>query len=461
MAEPTKKIIWLKRLAILPPLAIGVAILVLVVRGREPPSQIFAERVIAVRAIRIPVVAMTPRAIGYGTVAPGRAWKAVAQVEGRIVTRHERLESGEILPAGALLLGIDPSDYRLAVAEIEANIQGAEAELKELDAERSNQEKSRAIERRKLAIAERELKRKQGLRTRGNVSVSDVDRAQQDLLVSRRSLQDINNALNLLPAGRGVLRARLRLYRAQLESARLDLARTRIEAPFPIRIGAVNVEAAQFVRAGEVLAEASGIAVAEIAAQFPIDRLFPLVPPEVDPGSITPETLGTFQHMLGLRATVRLRAGRLAPEWRARFARLDAAIDPQTRTIGVIVAVDDPYRKAKPGLRPALVKGMFVEVELHGKVRPGMLVVPRSALHGGADGTTLAYVVDADERPRRKPVTIAFAQDDFVVVASGLAAGERVVVSDPVPAIDGMKLDVTRDETAEARLRRQASGQAP
>ena len=73
MAEPTKKINWLKRLAILPPLAIGVVILVLVVRGREPPSQVFEERVIAVRAIRIPVVAMTPRAIGYGTVAPGRA----------------------------------------------------------------------------------------------------------------------------------------------------------------------------------------------------------------------------------------------------------------------------------------------------------------------------------------------------------------------------------------------------
>ena len=461
MAEPTRKLIWLKRLAILPPLAIGAVILILVVRGREPPSQKFEERSIAVRAIRAPVVTMTPRAIGYGTVAPGRSWKAVAQVEGRIVTRHERLESGEILPAGARLLEIDPSDYRLAVSEIEASIQGAEAELTELDAEQSNQEKTRAIDRRKLAIAERELKRKQGLRTRGNVSVSDVDRAQQDLLVTRRSMQDITNALNLLPARRAILRARLTQNRAQLQSAQLDLARTQIEAPFPIRIGVVNVEAAQFVRAGEILAEASGIAVAEIAAQFPVDRVFPLVPPELDPGSITPETLGTFQHKLGFQATVRLRTGQLATEWQARFARLDAAIDPQTRTIGVIVAVDEPYRKAKPGLRPALVKGMFVEVELRGKDRPDMLVVPRSALHGDTNGTTLAYVVDDDARLRRKPVTIAFAQGDFVVIASGLSAGERVVVSDPVPAIDGMKLDVSLDETAEARLRRQASGQTP
>ncbi len=416
---------------------------------------------IAVRAIHVPVVSLTPRAIGYGTVSPGRAWKAVAQVEGRIVSRHDRLESGEILPAGDLLLEIDPSDYRLAIAEIEANIQGAEAELEELDVERANQEKSRAIERRRLALAEAEFKRKQDLRRRGNVSVSDVDRAQRDLLASRRSLQDIDNALDLLPARRDVLRARLRLYRAQLEGARLDLQHTRIEAPFPIRIGAVNVEAAQFVRAGEVLAEASGIAVAEIAAQFPVDRLFPLVPPEFDPASITPETLGTFQHRIGFQATVRMRSGRLVTEWRARFARLDAEIDPQTRTIGVIVAVDEPYRKAKPGLRPALIKGMFVEVELRGTTRPDTLVVPRAALHGGADGTMLAYVVDGEARLRRKPVTIAFAQDDFVVVASGLAAGERVVVSDPVPAIDGMKLDVTRDEAAEARLRRQATGRAP
>ncbi len=461
MAEPTNKTIWLRRISILVPLAIGVAILVLVVRAREPPIQNFVERAIAVRAIRAPVVALTPRAIGYGTVAPGRTWKAVAQVEGRILSRHDRLESGEILPAGALLLEIDPSDYRLAVAEIEANIEGAEAELKELDAERSNQEKSRDIERRKLAIVERELKRKQGLRARGNISVSDVDRSQQDLLATRRSLQDINNALNLIPTRRGVLRARLTLNRAQLESARLDLTRTRIEAPFTIRIGAVNVEAAQFVRAGEILAEASGIAVAEIAAQFQVDRLFPLIPPEFDPQSITPETLGTFQHRLGFEATVRLRTGRLTTEWQGRFARLDAAIDPQTRTIGVIVAVDDPYRKAKPGVRPALFKGMFVEVELRGKARPDTLIVPRSALHGGADGEMLAYVVDTDARMRRKVVTVAFAQENFVVIASGLAAGEQVVVSDPVPAIDGMKLDVTLDEAAEARLRHQASGQTP
>ena len=305
------------------------------------------------------------------------------------------------------------------------------------------------------------MNRKQDLRQRGNVSASDVDRARRDLLATRRSLQDIDNALNLLPARRGILQARLRLYRARLGSARLDLERTRIEAPFPIRVGAVNVEAAQFVRSGEILAEASGIAVAEIAAQFPVDRLFPLVPPEFDPASITPETLGTFQHRIGFQATVRMRSGRLVTEWRARFARLDAEIDPQTRTIGVIVAVDEPYRKAKPGLRPALIKGMFVEVELRGTARPDTLVVPRAALHGGADGTMLAYVVDGEARLRRKPVTIAFAQDDFVVVASGLAAGERVVVSEPVPAIDGMKLDVTRDEAAEARLRRQATGRAP
>jgi len=127
----------------------------------------------------------------------------------------------------------------------------------------------------------------------------------------------------------------------------------------------------------------------------------------------------------------------------------------------VIVAVDGPYRKAKPGLRPALVKGMFVEVELRGKDRPNMLIAPRSALHEGRDGATMAYVVDEKARLRRKLVKIKFAQGNFVVIESGLSAGERLVVSDPVPAIDGMKLDVSLDETAEARLRRQATGQTP
>ncbi len=450
--------VWVRRLAIIPPLLIGVGVVALAVGGREPPRQTFTERVTSVRAISVPKIVLSPRAVGYGTVSAGRDWKAVAQVDGRAIEKHQRLETGEIIATGEVLLKIDAADYQLALAEIEANLSGAKAEIAELDARRANFKSSIDIERRKLEIGERDLKRKRRLLARGNISPSQVDREQQNLLADRQRLQELINALSLIPAQRGVLQAKLAQYRARREIARLDLARTTITAPFPLRVGPVNVETAQFVRKGEILTEGSGIAVAEIAAQFTIDRLFPLIPPEFDPSSITVETLGTIQHRLAFEAVVRMRSGRLESTWKARFSRLGDTIDPGTRTIGVIVAVDEPYRKARPGLRPALIRGMFVEVELRGAPRPDILVAPRAALHGGDGSAAIVYVIDEKKRLRRRKVKIGLEQADFVTITGGLAEGERIVISDPIPAIDGMLVKAVADEAAAARLVTQATG---
>ena len=47
----------------------------------------------------------------------------------------------------------------------------------------------------------------------------------------------------------------------------------------------------------------------------------------------------------GFSATVRLRSGNDVVEWPARFARVSDTVDPKTRTIGAIVAVDGAYAK--------------------------------------------------------------------------------------------------------------------
>ncbi len=449
--EQSRTRAWLKRLAILPPVLIGIGALALAVGGLESPTQNFTERVTVVRAIKVPMVAFTPTAIGYGTVSPEREWKAVAQVDGRVTEKNARLKTGAILPPGAVLLRIDPTDYRLAIAEISANIRGGEAEVAELDARKDNLGSSIQIENRMVALGVRDLNRKRKLIARGNISAAVLDTTQQSLLSSRQRLQELSNSRNLIPAQRGVIEAKLAQLRARLDIARLDLARTHITAPFAMRIGPVNVETTQFVRKGEILAEGSGMAVAEIAAQFSIDQLFPLVPAEFDPSSITPETLNTLQDQLGFTAVVHLRTGRLETKWAARFARMGDTIDPRTRTIGVIVAVDQPYAKARPGVRPALIKGMFVEVELRGKARTGVLLVPRTALHGSGGGATMVYVVDDKSRLRRREIVIGLEQAEFVTVTSGLAEGDLLVTTDPVPAIDGMLLKVEIDSAVPGR----------
>jgi multidrug efflux pump subunit AcrA (membrane-fusion protein) len=157
--------------------------------------------------------------------------------------------------------------------------------------------------------------------------------------------------------------------------------------------------------------------------------------------------------VLGLSATVRLRSGDFAVEWAARFARISATIDPETRTVGVIVAVDEPYRRARPPVRPPLVKNMFVEVELRGKPLPATPVIPRSALVGDE-----VFVAGPDNRLERRKVEVSLLQTNFVAIGRGLEAGERVIVSDLSPAIDGMLIDPVPDEGLAQRLAAEARG---
>ena len=47
-----------------------------------------------------------------------------------------------------------------------------------------------------------------------------------------------------------------------------------------------------------------------------------------------------------------------------------------------------------------------------------------------------------------------------MVVRSGIETGDKVIVSDLLPAIKGMLLRVTRDDAMEAEIRRQLSDNA-
>jgi multidrug efflux pump subunit AcrA (membrane-fusion protein) len=113
----------------------------------------------------------------------------------------------------------------------------------------------------------------------------------------------------------------------------------------------------------------------------------------------------------------------------------------------VVAAVDRPYEKAQPGVRPPLTAGMFCEVMLNGPVQPGKVVLPRSAVHEGT-----VFTVDQQQRLRKKKVAVDFSQSDFIVIKSGLSGGETVVVSDPSPAIAGMKVSTTTDESLRQHL---------
>ena len=454
---------WLKRLLILPPLALGIAILVWQLRSGAQPEQATPEEVVrTVRVIEATPVEFIPRALGYGTVQPARVWQAIAQVGGQIIDKHPDLQRGRLLEAGTVILRIDPADYELAVARSEASLRSAEARLAELEVREANTRALLEIERRAVALATDDLERKRALLARNNISEVAVDQAEAELLGRRQRVQELENQLQLLPVERQVLEATVALERAQLEQARLDLERTTIAMPFDGRIAEVNVEPTEFANVGQILAVADSIDLAEVTAQFALGRLMSLVRTDLDLSALSAGELAGVPRRFGLQATVRLETDRLRASWEARFDRISDRVDPQTRTIGIIVAVDEPYRKAIPGERPPLAKDLFVEVELRGPPWQDALVVPRTAVHRDPQGRALLYLANQAGRLEIRPVTLGSAQDDLVVVQDGLDAGARVVVSDLIPGIEGMRLEPRLDAgLAEHLLIDATGGRAP
>jgi len=448
----------LKKWLILPPIILGVIVFWLLTRNRPEPKRSPEKEVRrALRVIRVPKVDVVPRILGYGTAEPGQTWRAVAEVKGRAVEVHPELKSGAVISAGTELLKIDPKEYEIAVARTEANIEQVNAQIAELDAQETNTRASLKIEERSLGLAEQSLARKRELLTKGVIPKDDVDREERAVLTPRQALQSLKNTLRLLPAQRKSLETSLAVQKANLEDAKLDLSEVSIRTPFACRLADVSIEKGQFLNTGQTLFEAYSIAVTEVPAEFAMGKFRNLLDPEVRMRFYPSMTMENVRELLRFEAMVRVRSGELMAEWEGRFDRVRERVDPKTRALTVVVAVDKPYQKIVPGKRPPLAKGMFCEVELRTEPKKDRIVIPRSALHGGA----VVYVLNDQNRLERRDVRTAFEQSNFVCLASGLEEGETLIVSDPAPAIEGMLAKPVPDEELLQGLLAEARGEAP
>jgi len=417
-----------RMLLVLPPIALGILVLVLMAGNKEAPAKAeTAQAPKPVRTVEVQKVSMVPVAEGYGSVNPAQVWTAVAEVSGRIVELHPRLRDGEIIAAGSPLLRIDPVDYELSLAQ-------AEAALAELQVQEKNAKANLEIEERNLKIAEREYQRISKLAAKGTASQSNRDDMERTLLNSRNAVQNVKNTLALLPSQRKVLEAK----RSQ---AQRDLQNTRILAPFNLRVANMKIENDQYVTKGQSLLEGDSVERVEVLAQFPLASLQRLFIGRDDMHIESAALDGQLAEQVQLQPLIRLDLGTTRAEWQARFLRFSDNVDAQTRTMGVVVAVDKPFEQVVPGVRPPLSKGMFVQVLLRGKPQEARLVIPRNAVRDGQ-----VYLVDAQRRLRRQKVEVLYNQGDISIIASGLEAGQRVVVSDLVPAVIGMPLEPRPDQ---------------
>jgi RND family efflux transporter MFP subunit len=220
-----------------------------------------------------------------------------------------------------------------------------------------------------------------------------------------------------------VAAANLREARARLGQAELDLERTELRAPFDGEVRERLVSVGQYVRPGFAAAHIFAVDVAEVRLALSTDALaFLDLPQHGEPG-----------------APVRLE-GRFAGSevgWDGHLARFEGTLDPATRMVHVVAEIEDPTARERAGL--PLPMGLFVDVEIEGRVLSDVVEVPRSALRRG---NTLA-IVDADSRLRLREVEVVRADGERVWIRGQVAAGERICTTPPELLVEGMPVRVT------------------
>jgi multidrug efflux pump subunit AcrA (membrane-fusion protein) len=283
-----------------------------------------------------------------------------------------------------------------------------------------------------LELAEADLTRTRTLTEQGTVPQSRADEAERATLLARRTVAELENTLALIPSREARIAAQVARSEAAIDRARRSLNRTTLTTPFDLRVTEVTAEQFQTVAPGHVVIRADGIAAAEVVAHLPIDSFRRLVGDAAE--GISLADMMSDMPVTRIDVTLNPLSDR-TQIWTAHISRIEGALDARARTVPVVVRVDDPYEGADPPRRLPLVPNMQVQLSFSGAPLTGTIAIPEAALHGG-----MVSILGPDDLLELRPVTAAFAQGGFVVIAEGLSPGDRVVIDDIAPAIPGMAL---------------------
>jgi RND family efflux transporter MFP subunit len=273
-------------------------------------------------------------------------------------------DEGSLVERGQLLFTIDPREYQATVNLRAAELAQAEA---------------------RLVRAEKYLKRLEAAEPR-SISQTDLDTAVSDVLSAQAAVD---------------------MARAGLELARIDLGYTRITAPISGRIGPAETKAGNYVSSGtQRLARIVQVHPVRVAFS-PADRHYLHMLEQIHAGD-NPQISTRLLLPGGMELTT---AG--------RRDFVNNEIDPATGTITVWLRFDNP-----DGM---LIPGSYVKLLLGRQDRPRAVMVPQAAVITDAHGDYV-YVVDNATQVQQRRVDLGAVVPGGVVVASGLAAGETVIV---------------------------------
>jgi RND family efflux transporter MFP subunit len=382
-------------------------------------------RLVEVFAARAEKVQMTVEA--YGTVTPREALLLVAEVRGQITATDASFAEGNFVTRGTRLIQIDPRTYELEVQHRNVQIKQAQAEIKRLEQEVLNLQARIKIAKSDVSLAKSEYFRLKKLIDRKVIAQSTLDKAEQQYLASQERLQTLENQLALTGPQKEQLLAQRDMSRVMFAEAKLDLERSAIVAPFDGWVLEKTIEVGQHVTIGQSMGRIYRAGELDIEVRIPV-KDFKWLPAELNAnGGVEAEVIFGDKDARGI--------------WNGRLSRVKAEMDDKTRTLPVIIEIDEAAKSEENRTALRLRPGMFVTVKIKGKDVEQAFVLPRYVVYPG----DVIYTVESD-RLKIKSVDILRTYKDSVIVSQGLSDGERIIKTPLSDVTDGMLVRVQTED---------------
>jgi membrane fusion protein (multidrug efflux system) len=275
-----------------------------------------------------------------------------------------------------------------------------------------------------------------------------LERAQYLLRTPAGQQANVDSAL----ASERALAAQIEGARAQQRQAEINLGYTEIRAPIAGKISSTAVTE------GNVVSPTSGT-LATIVSQDPMYVLFPIA---LRTGLALRNRYAKKGGISAVVIRLRLPDGRIYRE-DGKIDYVSPTVDENTDTVTVRGVISNPVlagmKAGAPGSR-GLIDGEFVTVLLEGVQPISVLAVPRAAVLSDQQGDYV-YVVDAQNKARRRPIQLGQSTPSIAVVTHGLTEGERVISEGVQRVRPGMTVSPAPASPPPAAEESGASGPSP
>jgi membrane fusion protein (multidrug efflux system) len=341
-------------------------------------------------APQVTVMTVTPQAIPYSAsfvaqTESSRQVDIVARVSGFL----DRIaySEGELVKEGQLLFQIDPKPF-------EAQLESAKGEL--------------LAQQARHTTAAANLSRVKPLAQQNALSQADLDKAQGEFDASRAAVFSAQ---------------------AKVKEAELNLGYTTIRSPVTGFSGRALQRQGAYINAVGDSAKLSFVAAVEpMWVNFSMSQnQLAQIRDLVQKGQLVPPKNQDYQVELVLSD-----GKPYAYTGRINFA--DPTFSQDTGSFQVRAVLPNPKRELRPG--------MFVTANVKGGTRPNAVIVPQLAVQQGSKGHVV-YVIKQDGTAELRPVLVGdYSGEQGILIASGLQAGDRVVVDGALKVVPGQPVKI-------------------